>query len=706
MVDEPASSIHAEAGRARDRAVPVTEFVADGSLQLEAVKKLWRKDSATLGFFPDGAFAEYAQKRQIIAAVRNGAVLGYVLFRRTGRRVAIVHLCIDQIARGQGVARELAEAVSRAAPDADGVSLRCRRDFAADAVWPKLGFRPIKELPGRGTGGGVLTVWFKSHGKDDLFTLAAKRRESRTIAVVDANVFFDLAEAEERPPNESKALVADWLQDILELKITAELFSEVMRADSPETRKRNLAFAQQFGVVDATPDALQSAARVVEQVLPAPRNQRDRSDRAHLAACVAAQVKHFVTRDDLLREYGDALYERTGISVLRPSELIAELDEIERADAYRPARFAGTTMQLVPASDLSEDDLVEKFKGQHRRSEFLADVRARIAAPRAQVTQVVVASGAPVALVSMDRAPGACLRVGLLRVAGDDARTLASYLAHHIRVAAVERKAALVVVADAGVDAHVRAALEDDEFIFNDGRWARVVCRALGGRNDLRSWFGALKNELGAVDSELLDDVEAGGLFDEATPTAVIERRLWPVKVLDETLPCYVVPVRPHWAHQLFDAELARFDLFGAKPHLAMSRENVYYRSPCNPATMPSSARLLWYVSSDARVPGTGAVRACSRLVEVTVGSPKLVFKAGKRLGIYEWKDVAQTSRGGLVQALRFCDTECFDAPVPLSRVRSVLDDMAVGNVNVSFPAPQRIPETAFRAIYAAGTKR
>lgn len=683
-----------------------TEVVADGSPELEAVKKLWRKHSDTLGFFPDGAFAEYAQKQQIVAALRSGAVSGYVLFRRTGRHVAIVHLCVGPGARGQGVARELSDAVSRAAPDADGVSLRCRRDFAADAVWPRLGFRPIRELPGRGSDGGVLTVWFKPHGNEDLFTLAAKRREPRTIAVIDANVFYDLAEAQERPPNESKALVADWLQDILELRITTELFSEIRRADSPELRRRNLAYAQHFGVVEPVSSEMQRAARVIEETIPAPKNQRDRSDRAHLAACVAAKVRHFVTRDDALLDYGEAIYERTGVSVLRPSDLVAELDEIERADAYRPSRFAGTMMRLIPAADLSEDDIVERFKGQQRRTDFLAALRARIASPREQLTQVVVAAGVPVALVGIGTAFDACLRVDLLRVAGDDARTLASYLVHHVRVAAAERGSSLIVVADAAVDGPVRTALEDDGFVFKEGRWARAVCGVVGGRADVRRWFDELQQALATPEHELLGETQAEGLLDDSTPTAVIERSLWPAKVLDGTLSCYVVPVRPHWAHQLFDAELARFDLFGAKPQLAMSRENVYYRAPNNPATLPSSSRLLWYVSADPQVPGSGAIRACSRLVEVTVGPPKLVYKAGKRLGIYEWKDVTRASRGGLVQALRFCDTECFRAAVPLSRVRLLLKELAVGGVNGSFPGPQSIPESAFRAIYAAGTGR
>ena len=66
--------------------------------------------------------------------------------------------------------------------------------------------------------GACLVEWFKIHGNDDLFSWAAKKREPRTVAVIDANVFFDLAEAEERSPNESRALLADWVRVVLDMK--------------------------------------------------------------------------------------------------------------------------------------------------------------------------------------------------------------------------------------------------------------------------------------------------------------------------------------------------------------------------------------------------------------------------------------------------------------------------------------------------------
>jgi len=677
--------------------------VADHSPELNAVNNLWRKNSATLGFFPDGAFSEYAQRGHIIAAERTNAIAGYTLFRRTGTRVAIVHLCVDASARKAGIARRLVEEVSRLTADADGVSLRCRRDFEADKLWPKLRFRPVRELRGRGRDGAPLVVWFKNHGNDDLFSWAAKKREPRTVAVIDANVFYDLAEAEERPPNESKALLADWLREILELRITPVLFSEISRHGEDEVRRHNLEFARNFDVLECGAGELQDSRRLVAEVLPPPCNERDRSDREHLAMCIAARVSYFVTRDDRLREFADRLWSRASVEVLRPSELVADLDEIERAEAYRPARFAGTRMTLVPAKDLPEDKVADTFRGAQRRTEFLALLRNQIASPRTHTIHVVLASDAPVALLSRTSDGEGCLDVELMRVAGSDGRTLASYLTHHIQEEALQRGAWAVVVHDAGLDVTTRTCLEGDDFALSEGAWVKVVCPVLGTRDDLRAWLAARRCRSQSL-AAFLAQVERDGVLDR--PAGVLERIFWPAKVLDASLPTFVVPVKATWAQHLFDSELARLDLFGAQPQLALSRENVYYRAPINPGTLPSPARLLWYVSSDPRKPGTKAIRACSRLVDVTVGPPRLVYRAGRRLGVYEWKDVARVaskSRNGHVQSLRFRDTECFPAPIPLETVQEVLEQVGADTVNRWFPGPQLIPESAFAAIYRLG---
>ena len=47
----------------------VVSILPSGSPLLDEVKALWRTHSRTLGFFPDGALIDYADRGQIISAV-------------------------------------------------------------------------------------------------------------------------------------------------------------------------------------------------------------------------------------------------------------------------------------------------------------------------------------------------------------------------------------------------------------------------------------------------------------------------------------------------------------------------------------------------------------------------------------------------------------------------------------------------------------
>ena len=113
---------------ARNRKGPSTlELVRPESPLLHGISGLWRANSATLGFFPSGAFTDHAANGGLIAALdADGSLVGYGAFRRAYRRASIVHLCVDDRARGQGVARLLFEAFREATSDLLGASVTCR----------------------------------------------------------------------------------------------------------------------------------------------------------------------------------------------------------------------------------------------------------------------------------------------------------------------------------------------------------------------------------------------------------------------------------------------------------------------------------------------------------------------------------------------------------------------------------------------------
>ncbi len=83
------------------------QAIDEHSPYLEAIKRLWRAHSDTLGFMPAGAFADYARDRHILVALDDGACVGYILYRIVRQRVIIAHFCVAQEARRQGVARQM-----------------------------------------------------------------------------------------------------------------------------------------------------------------------------------------------------------------------------------------------------------------------------------------------------------------------------------------------------------------------------------------------------------------------------------------------------------------------------------------------------------------------------------------------------------------------------------------------------------------------
>ena len=49
--------------------------------------------------------------------------------------------------------------------------------------------------------------------------------------------------------------------------------------------------------------------------------------------------------------------------------------------------------------------------------------------------------------------------------------------------------------------------------------------------------------------------------------------QLWPCILTAAGIPCFLVPIKPQWAEQLFDYELARESLFAPRSFLMMNPE-------------------------------------------------------------------------------------------------------------------------------------
>ena len=127
---------------------------------LDAVDELMKRYSSTISFLPLVALEDYLRKESVLGArAPGGQLIGYLLYGAYADRFRITQLCVRDDFRNQGLARKLIDALKRSASIQKVMVLRCRNDFEANSMWPKLGFVPIDEKPGRSKEGHLLTLW-------------------------------------------------------------------------------------------------------------------------------------------------------------------------------------------------------------------------------------------------------------------------------------------------------------------------------------------------------------------------------------------------------------------------------------------------------------------------------------------------------------------------------------------------------------------
>jgi hypothetical protein len=222
--------------------------VTPASDHLEMIWDLYRRNSSTLGFLPRGALDQFAMAGCVIAATEQEQLIGYVAWRRTRQEAVVVHLCVREESRGSECADLLMKALIKECVSDPAIRLRCRKDYlSANHIWPKHGFICEREDTGRGADAAPLYVWRRAGNEDAPILQAireASKRPSRIVAI-DANVFFDLLYDTEAHHEESKALVADWLDDV-DICITSELKNEISRQDDMDKRRQASRLASNF----------------------------------------------------------------------------------------------------------------------------------------------------------------------------------------------------------------------------------------------------------------------------------------------------------------------------------------------------------------------------------------------------------------------------------------------------------------------------
>ncbi len=618
----------------------------------------------------------------------NGDISGYILYAKNEDWFRIAQLCVAEDFRGKGIAKELVDTLKERATTQKFITLRCRRDFPAHKMWPRLGFFALTEKEGRSRAGHILVQWCFTLSKDDQLDLFQEKTYSDALDVaIDAQILFNLYESTD-VMTPSQALYENYSEDSFFLQITEETYNEIDRNESQERRHDSRNIAYRFPKIEYDRDLVEDFEQALKSVLSG-RTESDISDIRQLAITASSETNIFVTEDQSLLQKADAISHLTGLQVLSPTQLIIQY-ETRQNRSYRQHSVIGNDLSWdkISSTDLPTFQY-EKFlthgerkgKLRERWEHFLSmsksnQFECRLLRSRDDILAIRV----------IENDPNGCV-IHLGRVAQCNNReNLESFLVADTVRSAVKRNINTVMI-------------KNDSFTPN----FMNICRRIGFQkyhNGLIKFCilgNVSREELMSIIRERCSGVVS--LYD-AMLDHELEESCSPVDLIMDRRngDYFLVPIKPDYAMSLIDRLGPRDDLFGGDSRTLLIWDNVYYRSMTHHKVLKSASRILWYVSTPRK-----EVMAVSHLDRVEVGMPGELFKKYRKFGILDWPEIYRICHENTtrrIMALQFSHTFPLRRSIPLNELRKVcLED----NVKMVVQSPWKIPVSTFRKLYRIG---
>jgi hypothetical protein len=405
-----------------------------------------------------------------------------------------------------------------------------------------------------------------------------------------------------------------------------------------------------------------------------------------VANAAAADLNVFITCDEKIRQALSFVERQYGLRILRPAEVIVHIDELVRAESYRPVELLSTTYVQRLVHDDEVAVLANREAGES--PDQLQALMRKLALAGRDRMGVFTPTGDIAALFAAN-VDGGVLEVPLLRAASD---TLARQLMFTLRAQAREAGITGIRISDPRLTRAVSLAASDEGFFTARGCLHGFAVDLVGPASEVGQSVTSAARRAGLPEPPPL------GSGMPAVAAAELERIWWPAKLADSTLRSYLIPIQ-----QVYSADLLGIPsgLLPRNDVLGLAREHVYYKRPGG-TQVQAPARLLWYMSEGGRTaPLPAAVIASSHLDEVVTGPPEELHARFQHLGVWDREAVVQAARDGRVQALRFTNTEIFPTAVPRARLRALSLKFA-SHAEVPF-GPRSIPVELFTALYEEG---
>jgi predicted nucleic acid-binding protein len=665
--------------------------------------ELGDRNSKTLGFLPFVAFQKYAAQNQLIGAFekKTNELLGYLLYRVSYNKVTIVHLCINETKRNNNTAKRLVDYLKNNTKQFDGIRLSCRNDYGIDSVWEKFNFVPIKEKIGRSKKGLPLTVWWFPHYQVNLFTqMSDYEFKNKLVAVIDMNVFLDIKDEREQ---ESLALKSDWLLTEAVLYYTREIHNEINKAKTSELKSSSAKLLSYFRELPFK-DEEEFSRILLELKNEFPlKHKNDKSDLNHIAYSISGDAEFFITRDDEILKKKN-FFKKYNLIVYRPSEFITHLDENIQTSKYKPQTLIGTDISSKRITKDNVDFFTETFlKSHEKKILFQKTIRNSLSLPNQFELITISKKDSLLALVIFDRTSQDKLKIPIFRLLNSNLRTtLSKHLLFKSILTSINEERGYIEITEKYLEDDLINAIEEARFIKLDNSWHKLNMKGIFNSENIYSKI-TQNEQINQIISRVNDKIKESKEDTEFIKMYNYERYLSPLKIEDFHIPTYIVPIRPHWAEQLFnDKSKEKLALFEPEYELLLNRENVYYRS-ANPKILSAPSRILWYLSENKVTKEKGSIIATSYIDEIFIDSPKKMFKQFEKLGIYKWKDISDTAGSNeKIMAFVFSDTELFKKPISLAYVSEVFQKLE--SKKFMIVAPLKIKTETYLALYKQGT--
>ena len=509
---------------------------------------------------------------------------------------------------------------------------------------------------------------------------------------------------------ESAYLLADWIQDELELCTTDEIYNEINRLPIVvKERNKMRLFADSFLKITCTSDKFDDVYESLKNLLLISKNLpiTDINIRQIARTIASGKSTFIVTTDVNLLSYSDQIKKEHGVLIVSPTELIVRLDELKRESEYQPEKLAGTQL-LKKRVTAEEKQILIEFFTVDGEVDFKTKLFQLLIENKKYECIAVWDSNVPVALIVYCRANEYELSVPILRV---NYKSLSETLARHIvwrtiNLAVSEGKN-FTRITESQIDDFMVRVIQDAGFSGIDGTWIKINSKITKSKIEISEHLINISSNLTDEYKNLCRIItDSLTLDEEPNPdfTFDLEKLLYPTKIIDANILNFVIPIKPHWAKELFDEELARESLFGvSRSELALNWESVYYRSTqSTPVNFGYPARILWYVSTDkdgAYKSKNSTICACSTLDEVAIGNSKQLYLKFQRLGVFKLEDIKLIPKNpkNEIMAVKFSNTEIFKNPVSLDKIHEILESKA------QIQSPRLVANEAFFKIYSLG---